>query len=93
MNRLLRSIVLKFNAQIVCLGRQKIEELELERQRLQEQNNILELRLERHNLQVTHTFCRLIHVDDYMAVLGYQTTYKNYTCLLNRKPFTFVVVS
>lgn len=31
--------------------RQKIEELEEERQRLEEQNNILEMRLERHNLQ------------------------------------------
>ncbi|KAA0722554.1 Mitotic spindle assembly checkpoint protein MAD1 [Triplophysa tibetana] len=31
--------------------RQKIEELEAERQRLEEQNNILEMRLERHNLQ------------------------------------------
>ncbi|XP_062865888.1 mitotic spindle assembly checkpoint protein MAD1 [Trichomycterus rosablanca] len=31
--------------------RQKIEELETERQRLEEQNNILEMRLERHNLQ------------------------------------------
>uniref|UniRef100_A0A673KM38 Mitotic spindle assembly checkpoint protein MAD1 n=1 Tax=Sinocyclocheilus rhinocerous TaxID=307959 RepID=A0A673KM38_9TELE len=30
---------------------QKIEELEAERQRLEEQNNILEMRLERHNLQ------------------------------------------
>uniref|UniRef100_A0A4W4FLF7 Mitotic spindle assembly checkpoint protein MAD1 n=1 Tax=Electrophorus electricus TaxID=8005 RepID=A0A4W4FLF7_ELEEL len=30
---------------------QKIEELESERQRLEEQNNILEMRLERHNLQ------------------------------------------
>ena len=32
--------------------RQKIEDLEAERQRLEEQNNILEMRLERHNLQV-----------------------------------------
>ncbi|XP_076004106.1 mitotic spindle assembly checkpoint protein MAD1 [Genypterus blacodes] len=31
--------------------RQKIEDLEGERQRLEEQNNILEMRLERHNLQ------------------------------------------
>ncbi|KAI7810392.1 mitotic spindle assembly checkpoint protein MAD1, partial [Triplophysa rosa] len=31
--------------------RQKIEELEAERLRLEEQNNILEMRLERHNLQ------------------------------------------
>ncbi|XP_041839814.1 mitotic spindle assembly checkpoint protein MAD1 [Melanotaenia boesemani] len=31
--------------------RQKIEDLETERQRLEEQNNILEMRLERHNLQ------------------------------------------
>uniref|UniRef100_A0AAQ6A4J0 Mitotic spindle assembly checkpoint protein MAD1 n=1 Tax=Amphiprion ocellaris TaxID=80972 RepID=A0AAQ6A4J0_AMPOC len=31
--------------------RQKIEDLERERQRLEEQNNILEMRLERHNLQ------------------------------------------
>lgn len=33
--------------------RQKIEDLEAERQRLEEQNNILEMRLERHNLQVS----------------------------------------
>lgn len=32
--------------------RQKIEDLEAERQRLEEQNNTLEMRLERHNLQV-----------------------------------------
>ncbi|XP_018596441.1 mitotic spindle assembly checkpoint protein MAD1 isoform X3 [Scleropages formosus] len=32
--------------------RQKIEELEMERKRLEDQNNILEMRLERHNLQV-----------------------------------------
>ncbi|XP_018596432.1 mitotic spindle assembly checkpoint protein MAD1 isoform X2 [Scleropages formosus] len=31
--------------------RQKIEELEMERKRLEDQNNILEMRLERHNLQ------------------------------------------
>uniref|UniRef100_A0A3Q3KED3 Mitotic spindle assembly checkpoint protein MAD1 n=1 Tax=Monopterus albus TaxID=43700 RepID=A0A3Q3KED3_MONAL len=31
--------------------REKIEDLEAERQRLEEQNNILEMRLERHNLQ------------------------------------------
>ncbi|KAJ8391873.1 hypothetical protein AAFF_G00084890, partial [Aldrovandia affinis] len=31
--------------------RQKIEELEAERSRLEEQNNVLEMRLERHNLQ------------------------------------------
>uniref|UniRef100_A0AAZ3Q1Z7 Mitotic spindle assembly checkpoint protein MAD1 n=1 Tax=Oncorhynchus tshawytscha TaxID=74940 RepID=A0AAZ3Q1Z7_ONCTS len=35
----------------VCLSLLKIEELEGERQRLEEQNNVLELRLERHNLQ------------------------------------------
>uniref|UniRef100_A0A8C1W4L7 Mitotic spindle assembly checkpoint protein MAD1 n=1 Tax=Cyprinus carpio TaxID=7962 RepID=A0A8C1W4L7_CYPCA len=36
----------------MCLFfRQKIEELETERQQLEEQNNILEMRLERHNLQ------------------------------------------
>uniref|UniRef100_A0A4W4FNW9 Mitotic spindle assembly checkpoint protein MAD1 n=1 Tax=Electrophorus electricus TaxID=8005 RepID=A0A4W4FNW9_ELEEL len=35
----------------LCSCRQKIEELESERQRLEEQNNILEMRLERHNLQ------------------------------------------
>uniref|UniRef100_A0A8C1EPX3 Mitotic spindle assembly checkpoint protein MAD1 n=2 Tax=Cyprinus carpio TaxID=7962 RepID=A0A8C1EPX3_CYPCA len=35
----------------VCFFRQKIEELEAERQQLEEQNNILEMRLERHNLQ------------------------------------------
>lgn len=32
--------------------RQKIEDLEADRQRLEEQNNNLEMRLERHNLQV-----------------------------------------
>uniref|UniRef100_A0AAX7THM3 Mitotic spindle assembly checkpoint protein MAD1 n=1 Tax=Astatotilapia calliptera TaxID=8154 RepID=A0AAX7THM3_ASTCA len=35
----------------VTILRQKIEDLERERQRLEEQNNILEMRLERHNLQ------------------------------------------
>ncbi|KAK5865547.1 hypothetical protein PBY51_019812 [Eleginops maclovinus] len=35
----------------VNILRQKIEDLESERQRLEEQNNILEMRLERHNLQ------------------------------------------
>uniref|UniRef100_A0A1A8EV51 Mitotic spindle assembly checkpoint protein MAD1 n=2 Tax=Nothobranchius korthausae TaxID=1143690 RepID=A0A1A8EV51_9TELE len=35
----------------VNILRQKIEDLEKERQRLEEQNNILEMRLERHNLQ------------------------------------------
>uniref|UniRef100_A0A672GWY0 Mitotic spindle assembly checkpoint protein MAD1 n=1 Tax=Salarias fasciatus TaxID=181472 RepID=A0A672GWY0_SALFA len=35
----------------VNILRQKIEDLETERQRLEEQNNILEMRLERHNLQ------------------------------------------
>ncbi|XP_060910856.1 mitotic spindle assembly checkpoint protein MAD1 [Labrus mixtus] len=35
----------------VSVLRQKIEDLEAERQRLEEQNNILEMRLERHNLQ------------------------------------------
>lgn len=35
----------------VNILRQKIEDLEAERQRLEEQNNILEMRLERHNLQ------------------------------------------
>ncbi|XP_016386934.1 mitotic spindle assembly checkpoint protein MAD1-like [Sinocyclocheilus rhinocerous] len=38
-------------AEEVSSLRQKIEELEAERQRLEEQNNILEMRLERHNLQ------------------------------------------
>ncbi|XP_031670442.1 mitotic spindle assembly checkpoint protein MAD1 [Oncorhynchus kisutch] len=37
--------------------RLKIEELEGERQRLEEQNNVLELRLERHNLQVHSRVC------------------------------------
>lgn len=32
--------------------REKIEDLEADRQRLEEQNNNLEMRLERHNLQV-----------------------------------------
>uniref|UniRef100_A0A4W5QU17 Mitotic arrest deficient 1 like 1 n=1 Tax=Hucho hucho TaxID=62062 RepID=A0A4W5QU17_9TELE len=36
---------------VCCVGRLKIEELEGERQRLEEQNSVLELRLERHNLQ------------------------------------------
>ncbi|XP_026158480.1 mitotic spindle assembly checkpoint protein MAD1 isoform X1 [Mastacembelus armatus] len=35
----------------VNILRKKIEDLEAERQRLEEQNNILEMRLERHNLQ------------------------------------------
>uniref|UniRef100_A0A3Q3WR08 Mitotic spindle assembly checkpoint protein MAD1 n=1 Tax=Mola mola TaxID=94237 RepID=A0A3Q3WR08_MOLML len=35
----------------VSILRQKIEDLEAERQRLEEQNNTLEMRLERHNLQ------------------------------------------
>ncbi|KAG7497937.1 T-complex protein 1 subunit beta [Solea senegalensis] len=35
----------------VSILRQKIEDLEAERQRMEEQNNILEMRLERHNLQ------------------------------------------
>ncbi|KAK9540695.1 hypothetical protein VZT92_003132 [Zoarces viviparus] len=35
----------------VSILRQKIEDLEAERQRLEQQNNILEMRLERHNLQ------------------------------------------
>lgn len=34
------------------LSRQKIEELEAQRSRLEEQNNVLEMRLERHNVQV-----------------------------------------
>ncbi|XP_052441481.1 mitotic spindle assembly checkpoint protein MAD1 isoform X1 [Carassius gibelio] len=38
-------------AEEVSSLRQKIEELEAERQQLEEQNNILEMRLERHNLQ------------------------------------------
>uniref|UniRef100_A0A3B5QMP8 Mitotic spindle assembly checkpoint protein MAD1 n=1 Tax=Xiphophorus maculatus TaxID=8083 RepID=A0A3B5QMP8_XIPMA len=36
---------------VIAIFRQKIEELEKDRQRLEEQNNILEMRLERHNLQ------------------------------------------
>ncbi|XP_035993315.1 mitotic spindle assembly checkpoint protein MAD1-like [Fundulus heteroclitus] len=39
------------NKEEVNILRQKIEDLEKERQRLEEQNNILEMRLERHNLQ------------------------------------------
>lgn len=39
------------NKEEVGILRQKIEDLEAERQRLEEQNNILEMRLERHNLQ------------------------------------------
>ncbi|XP_051242561.1 mitotic spindle assembly checkpoint protein MAD1 isoform X2 [Dicentrarchus labrax] len=39
------------NKEEVSILRQKIEDLEAERQRLEEQNNILEMRLERHNLQ------------------------------------------
>ena len=42
---------------VCCVGRLKIEELEGERQRLEEQNNVLELRLERHNLQVGTQSC------------------------------------
>ncbi|KAI5090289.1 mitotic spindle assembly checkpoint protein MAD1, partial [Silurus meridionalis] len=37
--------------EIQFLRRQKVEELESERQKLEEQNNVLEMRLERHNLQ------------------------------------------
>ncbi|MEQ2295153.1 hypothetical protein AMECASPLE_011179 [Ameca splendens] len=40
------------NKEEVNILRQKIEDLERDRQRLEEQNNILEMRLERHNLQV-----------------------------------------
>ncbi|XP_038132865.1 mitotic spindle assembly checkpoint protein MAD1 [Cyprinodon tularosa] len=39
------------NKEEVNILRQKIEDLEKERQRLEEQNNILEMRLERHNLK------------------------------------------
>ncbi|XP_035992565.1 mitotic spindle assembly checkpoint protein MAD1 [Fundulus heteroclitus] len=39
------------NKEEINILRQKIEDLEKERQRLEEQNNILEMRLERHNLQ------------------------------------------
>ncbi|MEQ2247307.1 hypothetical protein ILYODFUR_008027, partial [Ilyodon furcidens] len=39
------------NKEEVNILRQKIEDLEKDRQRLEEQNNILEMRLERHNLQ------------------------------------------
>ncbi|XP_032384534.1 mitotic spindle assembly checkpoint protein MAD1 [Etheostoma spectabile] len=39
------------NKEEVSILRQKIEDLEAERQRLEEQNNILEMRLERHKLQ------------------------------------------
>lgn len=46
--------------------RQKIEDLEAERQRLEEQNNILEMRLERHNLQVgTKTFSPTVFRDGF----------------------------
>lgn len=50
----------------VCkIFRQKIEDLEAERQRLEEQNNILEMRLERHNLQVgTESSLQLFSVMD-----------------------------
>uniref|UniRef100_A0A8D0CAQ2 Mitotic spindle assembly checkpoint protein MAD1 n=1 Tax=Scleropages formosus TaxID=113540 RepID=A0A8D0CAQ2_SCLFO len=48
----------KLQAETVCIQYgtfrillQKIEELEMERKRLEDQNNILEMRLERHNLQ------------------------------------------
>ncbi|KAI4832417.1 hypothetical protein KUCAC02_015386 [Chaenocephalus aceratus] len=40
--------------------RQKIEDLESERQRLEEQNNILEMRLERHMLQYHHWLFRKV---------------------------------
>lgn len=49
-------------------SRQKIEDLEAERQRLEEQNNILEMRLERHNLQVgTKTPLQLFSVMDLLV--------------------------
>uniref|UniRef100_A0A672L2Q6 Mitotic spindle assembly checkpoint protein MAD1 n=1 Tax=Sinocyclocheilus grahami TaxID=75366 RepID=A0A672L2Q6_SINGR len=41
----------KLHCIVFVFLRQKIEELESERQQLEEQNNILEMRLERHNLQ------------------------------------------
>ncbi|KAG7222560.1 hypothetical protein INR49_016157, partial [Caranx melampygus] len=44
----------------VSILRQKIEDLEAERQRLEEQNNILEMRLERHNLQYINYICSLL---------------------------------
>lgn len=48
--------------------RQKIEDLEAERQRLEEKNNILEMRLERHNLQVgTDTSLQLFSVTDLLV--------------------------
>lgn len=48
--------------------RQKIEDLEQERQRLEEKNNILEMRLERHNLQVgTKTSVQLFFVMDLLV--------------------------
>lgn len=56
---------------VCAFFRQKIEDLEAERQSLEQQNNVLEMRLERHNLQVGHVpaalFCdgntRLAHRD------------------------------
>uniref|UniRef100_A0A672L2M5 Mitotic spindle assembly checkpoint protein MAD1 n=1 Tax=Sinocyclocheilus grahami TaxID=75366 RepID=A0A672L2M5_SINGR len=42
---------MKLHCIVFVFLRQKIEELESERQQLEEQNNILEMRLERHNLQ------------------------------------------
>lgn len=41
---------------LLIFSRQKIEDLEAERQRLQEQNEMLEMRLERLNLQVSALF-------------------------------------
>lgn len=52
---LLHTVILCYCLLHVC--RLKVEELETERQKLEEQNNILEMRLERHHLQVrTSTF-------------------------------------
>lgn len=58
-----------FNKQAcVCVcayPRQKIEDLEADRQRLEEQNNNLEMRLERHHLQVgRRCFLHLFSVMD-----------------------------
>lgn len=62
MHKFLTSII------VFAFFRQKIEDLEQERQSLEEKNNILEMRLERHNLQVgTNTSIQLFFVMDLLV--------------------------
>lgn len=52
-------------------SRQKIEDLEADRQRLEERNNNLEMRLERHNLQVgRRCFLQLFSLTDAVVWRG-----------------------